>query len=725
MSDETPVCNPIIYIKEMKRIFLTLSLALGFLFARADEGMWLLTMMKQQHLDDSLRKAGLLIAPDRLYSEKKSSIRDCIGIFGGGCTGEVVSPHGLVMTNNHCGFGYVHDMSTLEHNYLQDGFFARSMQEELPVPELQFTFVRRIADVTDIVEKAIREEKLGLFELYRGETLPRLAREQLEKSEFSGQKGMRARIEPFFEGNRFYLFLEQVYSDVRLVANPPQNVAQFGFNQDNWIWPRHNADFAVFRIYAAADGQPADYAAENLPLETPAYLPISLDGVGEGDYTMIMGFPGSTSRFLTASQVRTRCESQNAPVALAGNLYLDYLKRAMDADSAFYLKHADEYMSIGNVVKNYGGMNESVRKTGLAARKAAEEAQFRAFARGKARYAGIIERIDSLQAAAADSLYDTYLLRFAGLTGMDISTQSVEALAEALAGGKADSATAKAMETLRKDRARRCKDEEADYYRGLSKLLLPLTARYGRLEQTRALAGTDIADIEAQVDSIFDGSIFRSAEAFEAFAAAPSAEVLLADPLYRYAVARQALNSRLREAMQAYRAASTALSHVYVRGLCEMYKWTKAPDANFTLRMTYGRVADLHPRDAVRYDWQTTLDGMFEKENPDDSDYVINEKLRRHFLAGDYGRYARPDGKLPACFLSNNDITGGNSGSGVLNARGELIGLAFDGNIESLSSDLCYNPELQRCINVDIRFVLFMLDTFGGSTYLLDELDLR
>lgn len=709
----------------MKRIFLTLSLALGFIGARADEGMWLLKLMKQQHLDDSLRKAGLAINPESLYSEKKASMRDCIGIFGGGCTGEVVSPHGLVMTNNHCGFGYVHDMSTLEHNYLQDGFFAKSMDEELPVPGLRFTFVRRIEDVTDLVQKVIRTEKLGLFELYRGETLPNLAKEQLAKSDLAGRKGMTARIESFFEGNRFYIFFEQRYTDVRLVANPPQNVAQFGFNQDNWVWPRHNADFAVFRIYADAEGQPADYAAENKPLATPTYLPISLGGVAEGDYTMIMGFPGSTSRYLTASQVRTRCESQNAPVALAGNLHLDYLKRAMDADSAFYLRHADEYMSLGNVVKNYGGMNESVRKTGLAAKKAAEEARFRAFARGKAQYAGIIERIDSLEAAAADKVYDSYLLRMARLSGMGISALQVEALAEALKGGNPDSVVAGMMENLREDRARRCSAVETEYNRGLSKLLLPLVVRHGRMESTRTLFGTDAAGAEALVDSIFDHSIFRSSEAFEAFAAAPSAETLLSDPLYRYASATLAQSSYLWDSMQEYRTASVELSHVYVRGLCDMYKWTKAPDANFTLRMTYGHVADLVPRDAVRYDWQTTLDGMFEKENPDDSDYIINEQLRKHFLAGDYGRYARPDGKLPTCFLSNNDITGGNSGSGVLNARGELIGLAFDGNIESLSSDLRYNPELQRCINVDIRFVMFMLDTFGGSAYLLDELELR
>lgn len=357
-----------------------LAFVLGFSGARADEGMWLLKLMKMQHLEDSLRKAGLALPPEALYSENSPSLRECVGIFGAGCTGEVVSPRGLVFTNNHCGFGYVHGMSTMEHNYLQDGYFARSLAEELPVPDLDFTFVVRIADVTAEVEAAALKEGANAYTAQSQSFLEPLAGKLFKKSDLKGKKGMDVRIVPYFGGNRFYMFYEQRFPDVRLVVNPPQNIAQFGFNQDNWVWPRHNADFAVFRIYADAKGDPAEYSKKNVPLQTPRFLPLSIKGPQQGDYTMIMGFPGRTSRYLTASEVALRTECENTPVNMAGEAQLTYMKQRMDRDSVLALKLADDYMSLGNVVKNYGGMNESVKKTGLLGIKKKEEAAFRAFA---------------------------------------------------------------------------------------------------------------------------------------------------------------------------------------------------------------------------------------------------------------------------------------------------------------------------------------------------------
>lgn len=709
------------------RIFyLCLALLLGVGAARADEGMWLLKLMERQHLADSLRKAGLQMPVEDLYSETSPSLRECVGQFGGGCTGEVVSPDGLILTNNHCGFSFVHAMSSMDHNYLQDGYFAKSRAEELPVPNLTFTFVVRIVDVTAEVAEAARKEKVDEYTAQSQSFLEPLAEKLLKKSDLKKTKGIVARIVPYFGGNEFYLFYEQVYSDVRLVANPPQNIAQFGFNQDNWMWPRHSADFAMFRIYADKDGQPADYSSENQPLKCKKYLPISLHGVEEGDYTMIMGFPGSTSRYLTASEVHLRTQSQNAPINMAGEAKLNFMKALMDRDSVANLKLADEYMSLGNMVKNFGGMNESVKKTGLMDIKRAEEKAFRQFAArsGKPEYIHIIDRIDSLVAAVEDTLHDYFLYRFTiGEQGFYVRTAAVSALVEALEKGKEKDIEAAKAELL-KWYERSAGSIDLDFDRQTMELLYPYLLRHNRLGLVPPFL-KDAATARAHYTELYTTSLFRSRATLEAFLANPSLETLKADPYMRHWDAYNAALSPLSAPLAAYRAKRAELDKIYTRGLCEMYDWAKAPDANFTLRMTYGHVGGYSPRDAVQYGWLTLLDGMLEKENPRDPDYVMNEDLRRFYLSADYGRYALPNGKLPLCFLSNNDITGGNSGSPVVNARGELIGIAFDGNIESLSSDLRFNPALQRCINVDIRYVLFLLDKFGGSTYAVDEMDIR
>lgn len=701
---------------------ITLSLQL----AHADEGMWLLKLMKQQHLEDSLRKAGLQLPPEALYSETSPSLRECVGIFGNGCTGEIISPKGLVLTNNHCGFSYVHGMSTMEHNYLQDGFFAKSMKEELRVPGLVFKFVVRIVDVTADVEKAAKKEKVDVYTMQSQSFLEPLSKKLFKKSDLKKAVGMQVRIVPYFGGNQFYMFYEQTYTDVRLVVNPPQNIAQFGFNQDNWMWPRHNADFAVFRIYADAEGQPAEYNEANVPLHCNKFLPISLKGIEEGDYTMIMGFPGRTSRYLTASEVHLRTQSQNFPINLAGEAQLDFMKALMDRDSVANLKLADEYMGLGNVVKNYGGMNESVKKTGLMAIKAAEEKAFRTFAQksGKPEYRNIIDRIDSLVKAVEDTLHDYFLLNYtAGQQKFHIRTDKLDQFVKAVEEGKEkDIETSKAELLKWYDVAAGTVDLEFD--RQTMELLYPYWLKYNRL----GMAPDFLKDAEtaaAHYKELYETSVFRSRAALEKFLEQPSDKELQADPFVRHWNSFQQAIGAYRGALNNYNVKRAELDKIYTLGLCEMYNWAKAPDANFTLRMTYGHVGGYSPRDAVEYDWMTVLDGMLEKENPNDPDYVMNEELRKFYLEADYGHYALPNGKLPTCFLSNNDITGGNSGSPVMNARGELIGVAFDGNIESLSSDLRFNPALQRCINVDIRYVLFLIDKFGGSKYLLEEVEIR
>ena len=525
------------------------------------------------------------------------------------------------------------------------------------------------------------------------------------------------------------------------MVNPPQQIAQFGFNQDNWMWPRHNADFAVFRIYADAKGRPARYAKTNVPLHRDKWLPISLRGVERGDYTMIMGFPGRTSRFLTASQVRLRCESINEPINLAGEAELRFMKSLMDSDKAASLKYAGEYMKLGNMVKNFGGMNASVASTRLLDIKAREEAAFREFAArsGRPEYKNIIERIDSLVAAVRDTLHDYNLLRFTygaqdfhpnvnALSGFILRfAPRVQANWQRLDRGKkqikAGAEEKKLYRDFMQSAYRAALTTDFDYDLRKMKLLAPYWAKYHRLK-----AQPDFVreDMNAYFDSLYTKTDFRDTAEINTYMATDYFEAFSEDPVISHWLYYERLIDEVyRPALARYEHKLAELEQIYVRGLCEMYGWTKAPDANSTLRMTYGSVRGYSPRDAVQYDWHTGLKGMFEKENPADPDYVVDEKLRQHYLSKNYGPYADANGELPTCFLTNNDITGGNSGSAVLNARGELIGLAFDGNIESLSSDLRYNPQLQRCINADIRYILFVIDTYGGSHYLINEMDIR
>ena len=710
-----------------KTILFCMALLLSLAGARADEGMWLLKLMEQQHLADSLRKAGLQLPASALYSETSPSLRECIGIFGGGCTGEVVSADGLVLTNHHCGFSYVHEMSAIGHDYMKDGYFAHNRSEELRTPSsLTFTFVLRIADVTNEVNAAAKKQKADEYTRQSTGFLSPLAEKMLKKSEFAKKKGMTARIVPYFGGNQFYIFYEQEYADIRLVANPPYNIGQFGGNTDNWMWPRHNADFCMFRIYADKDGQPAPYSKDNVPLHVNKYLPISLTGMNEGDYTMIMGFPGSTSRYLTAAEVELRCQSTNAPIIIAGNPLLAYYKNLMDQSDEMRLLLEDEYASWGNTVKNFGGMNEAVEKIGLVNEKRDEETRFRQFAaqNGKAEYKDIIERIEALCHTYADTLHDAMLARIA------LEDQSfwmrpslVDAYVKAVKSGKEkDVAAAQAAVVAASNRLRQTVNLTVD--EGKVRLLIPYFIKNRKLSEAPSFMA-DGQDWQAAIHRAYTTTVFTDSTRLAKALADRDTALLHNDPLV---AETRAINKYMAETfagLKTYNAQRRELDKTYVRGLCEMYDWAKAPDANFTLRMTYGHVKDLYPRDGVHYDWRTVLDGMFEKESRTESDYFVNDRLRQLYEAKDFGRYAREDGKLPACFLSNNDITGGNSGSGVLNAKGELIGLAFDGNIESLSGDLKFNPALQRCINVDIRYVLFIIDKFGGAGYVLDELDLR
>lgn len=703
----------------MKKILLFAVAVLCSLVARADEGMWLLKLMEQQHLADSLRKAGLQLPPSQLYSETGSSLKDVVGIFGNGCTGEVVSPDGLIFTNNHCGFSYIHAMSTVEKNYLKDGFFAKSRAEELPTPDLTFTFVLAIEDVTAQVEAEARRLGIDKYTRQSYSFTSKMNSELRKKSKYAKLKGIESTLLPFFGGNQFYIIYMQEYTDVRLVADPPLNVAQFGGNSDNWVWPRQNVDWCAFRIYADKNGQPAPYSPQNVPLKRKNYLRISSKGIQEGDYTMVMGFPGSTSRFLTSEQVALRVNSINQPIVMAGWPVLDLYKKYMEKNDSIRLVLESINMRLGNVVKNYDGMIKAVRNLKLIDEKRREEKRFQDFAHqsGKPEYQTVVADINNLCKTYQDSIFDDNLL-YATLSNIKYPA-SYRIMQQLLAALKANNRQDihNFSESLLKSYNDQIENFTTDYVIERTRLLLPIWEKNCRLPISRSLQVSNPYELISQ-------SIFASRKKLETFLANPSAETLTADPIYKMIKNIDELAEKL-EGAKRFKTAIQPLEKTYVRGLEEMYNNSKAPDANFTLRMTYGHVKAMKPRDGVLYDWRTTLKGMFEKEDSTNIDYIVHPRMRQLYEARDFGRYAREDGQLPTCFISNNDITGGNSGSPVMNAKGELIGLAFDGNIEALSSDLKFDPELQRCINVDIRYVLWILDKFGESKYLFNEMEIH
>ena len=639
--------------------------------ARADEGMWLLQLMKQQNSIDMMKKQGLKLAADDLYNPNGVSLKDAVGIFGGGCTGEIISPEGLILTNHHCGYGAIQQHSSVEHDYLTDGFWAKNRNEELPTPGLKFRFVHRIVDITDLVNAKVKAGEVTEVDALTAPFLGKLAKEELEKSDLKGKPGIEVRALPFYAGNKFYLFYYKVYSDVRMVAAPPSSVGKFGGETDNWMWPRHTGDFSMFRIYADANGEPAEYNASNVPLKTPKFLPISIKGLKENDYAMIMGFPGSTSRYLTRSEVKERMEADNQAMIDMRGVRLDVLRKYMDASDKTRIQYASKFAGSSNYWKNSIGMNKAIIDNDVLGTKAKQEKNFAEFAKGKTEYEGVVERIDEIIAKR-----------------MPV-TRQLNYLYEALSGA------------------------------------IEFGSPYMIMYKIKTIPSKYKGDYNAFVDDMYDNSILANRTNFDKFMKKPTVKAIEKDPATAYS------RSKI-EKLKAVSIEEKALSNglellhkAYIRGLGEMKLPVPSyPDANFTLRLTYGNVKAYSPRDAIHYNYYTTTDGILEKENPEDREFVVPAKLKELILNKDFGRYAMADGTMPVCFLTTNDITGGNSGSPVINGEGQLIGCAFDGNWESLSGDINFDNNLQRCIALDIRYVLFILEKLGDCGHLIKEMNI-
>ena len=659
----------------MKKILLTFIAALALLPAsRADEGMWLLPLLEKIN-SETMRNLGSRLTPEQIYSVNHSSIKDAVVQFGGGCTGEIISGSGLLVTNHHCGYSSIQALSSEEHNYLEDGFWAMSPEEEIPVPGLTVKFLQSMTDVTG---KA-RNEK---------------AREALIVKAEKDNTHCSAQIVSFFNDNVQYLIVYKIYRDVRFVGAPPAALGKFGGETDNWMWPRHTCDFSMFRVYAGRDNEPASYSEDNVPLKPRQFLNISLKGVEEGDFAMIMGYPGRTQRYQTAAQLADMLAINDIRID-ARTVRQDVLWKEMRADDKVSLQYASKYASSSNGWKKWIGMRDAFAKLDVIERQKAREAELGSW---------IGEKKSRLRK------YGDPMAEIAAI--MDMRARDYQAytlLSETLMQIELFSLTRNSS-----DKAYQNYDAEVD-----RKVAHALTDLYLSRVSDQDRIGIDSLKIE----SIFRESAFSSPAKLAAAKAAGTN--LSEDP------ARLLYDEIQSKAMELYSTVSdaadalTAPSKAYAAALLEWNAGEPSyPDANMTCRLTYGTVKGYEPRDGVVYKYYTTLKGVMEKEEPGNYEFRVPEKLKEIYAAGDYGDYANGEGELVTCFLTNLDITGGNSGSPVMDADGNLIGLAFDGNWEAMSGDVIFEPELQRCICVDIRYVLLILDKFGGAGYLLDEMNI-
>ncbi|MBE6294931.1 MAG: S46 family peptidase [Bacteroidales bacterium] len=709
----------------MKKFLATLLMAVLFTpQMMADEGMWLLQLMRQQNLEDQMRKQGLRISADDIYSPDAPSLKDAIGIFGGGCTGEVISPKGLVITNHHCGFSFIQQLSTVEHNYLHNGFWSQSYEEELPCEDIAFTFVVKITDVTDEVNKQVKEGKITEEQTFDRRVLNNIGLQLFKADNIEGKEYMYPQLLPYFEGNKFYLVYYKKYTDVRLVATPPNSIGKFGGETDNWMWPRHTGDFSVFRIYADKNGNPAAYSKDNVPLSTPKYLNVALTGFEDGDFAMIMGFPGSTSRYLTGEEVKQRMFQENEPRIAMRDVTLKIIREEMAKSEDIAIKYANKQARISNYWKNSIGMNKAIVDNKVVETKLAEEAEFKAWAQknGKSEYVDVVEKIN----ACVEEMNRTQYLT----TVTSELIMNVEFIYRNLA--KENGKLLEKPETLEETMKNiynwlHDRDYNHDIDRRIAKEVLPLYFELTKPEERNDYLNEVYAkykgNLEKYIDHVYENSILANETNLKKFLKKPTLKKFEKDPamLLRTAVfeSYRELSAKNAEFAQVM----NPLHKTYLKGLMEKANGAPVyPDANFTMRLTYGNVKSYQPKDGVTFNYYTTLKGVMEKEDPNNSEFIVPARLKELYEAKDYGRYAMANGEMPVAFLTTNDITGGNSGSGILNADGELIGLAFDGNWESLSGDINFDDNLQRCINVDIRYVLFVIEKLGNCKRLIDEM---
>ncbi len=714
----------------MKRrlVIIALLVALFSPAAVADEGMWVPVLIEKYNIR-LMQENGFKLTAEDIYSINKASMKDAVVLFGGGCTGEFISDRGLIITNHHCGYGSIQNHSTLEHDYLRDGFWAASPEQELPNPGLTVTILKYMEDVTDRVLEGVNDD----MEKDKREATINANITAISKEAVSGTHYLAA-VRPFFLGNQYFLIVNEVFRDVRLVGAPPSSIGKFGGDTDNWVWPRHTGDFSLFRVYADSENNPAAYSAANVPYKPAYHFPVSLAGVREGDFTMVFGYPGRTQEYAPSYHISMLKDVIYPKQVEIRGKKISIMEQEMAGDPLVRLKYSGKSFGLANGWKKWIGEIQSLDKMNGVARKEAFEKEFTAWVAadpGRTRKYGTImdQYAEIYDSYVKYYLVNAYTTEVYGPTG-------TEPASLAIAFRRAVEMAALKNPDLG-DELKRLKDYAANFFKNYDrdvsqKLFVAVMDLYGRnidpewqTKAYRELFESCQGNFGAVADRLFERSLFTDENRVNALLDKFDGKKVQKDPFYILATsAAELIDSRVRPVLVSYDARLADLNKLYMAAQTEQGKdRVFYPDANSTLRLAYGKVMGYDARDAVYYRYQTTLTGVMEKDNPEIYDYDVPDRLRELYEKKDFGRYA-VNGDVPVCFIANNHTTGGNSGSPVLNAEGQLVGINFDRAWEGVASDIMYNPEQSRNISLDIRYVLFLIDKFAGAGYLIDEMTL-
>ena len=713
-------------MKRYLSVFIILIAGFG-LKVRADEGMWVLPLIEKLNIG-KMTELGFKLSAEDIFSLNKASVKDAVVHFGGGCTGEIVSSQGLILTNHHCGYDQIQSHSTVEHDYLKDGFWAMTKEEELPSPGLSVTFLISIEDVTDQILTAVRA---GMSEQERSSAIND-ARSAIEAKAIEGTN-YRAAVSSFYGGNYFYLLVSERYTDVRLVGAPPSSIGKYGSDTDNWEWPRHTGDFSVFRVYSGPDGKPAPYSAENIPLKPKYWLPVSIKDLNEGDFAMILGYPGRTQRYATSYEVNELLNITNPNRIKIRGIKQDIWMSDMVASQKINIQYASKYFGSSNYWKYSIGQNSQLKKLNVIDKKQQIENKFNIWiaddAGRKAKYGEALNMIRSSVEGRAEYANAQQYISECFNQGCEILSLNMVAstIINALKAGDSKQVSDLILNLKNKINSF-YKDYNPPTDQKAMKAMLKLfrndvPAKFHPDFYVNIVDKKFKGDIDRYVDDLFARSVFSTEAKLNTFLNRPVLKTLENDPVYLTANSISKVSSEVAKNLSQFDGNLATGRRLWVAALMEMTpEKTLYPDANSTMRLTYGTIQDYDPRDAVTYKYYTTLQGVIDKYKPGDYEFDLPQRLIELNNKKEFGRYASPQGYMPVCFLTTNDITGGNSGSPVMNANGELIGLAFDGNWEAMSMDLAFEPELQRTIAVDIRYVLWIMDVYAGAGHLVNEM---